>query len=445
MQYLKRLTAMAMLASLLTLSLLATIQQTNAATPTATTRYVAPGGNCGGAAPCYASIQAAVDAADPGDKIKVAEGRYTDIHTIPDLNTATFTATQIVAITKSMNLYGGYTPANWTTPDPANHPTILDAEGKGRVLCLVGPATVSISGLQITGGDATGLGGSWRGDVGGGLYLNNIEGRIDNNRIYSNTAEVGAGLFLDYSPIALEDNDIYENMASNVGGGADINHSDATISRNTIHSNRGGGFSLGWSDIKMNGNIIRNNLDMWRGGGLHFWDCDASLVNNVIVSNQAIYDGGGVFADASSNLKFWHTTIARNTGGSGVYVNTWGNFPSAVAMTNTIFFDHDQGIVATALSTATLNSTLWYANSTDWSGNVIHSNDHNGDPKFVFDGYHLAAGSAAIDKGVDAGISTDIDGNARPHGSGYDIGADEFNGTPIHELHLFLPLNLRQR
>jgi hypothetical protein len=281
--------------------------------------------------------------------------------------------------------------------------------------------------------------------VGGGLYLNNIEGRIDNNRIYSNTAEVGAGLFLDYSPIALEDNDIYENMASNVGGGADINHSDATISRNTIHSNRGGGFSLGWSDIKMNGNIIRNNLDMWRGGGLHFWDCDASLVNNVIVSNQAIYDGGGVFADAGSNLKFWHTTIARNTGGSGVYVNTWGNFPSAVAMTNTIFFDHDQGIVATALSTATLNSTLWYANSTDWSGNVIHSNDHNGDPKFVFDGYHLAAGSAAIDKGVDAGISTDIDGNARPHGSGYDIGADEFNGTPIHELHLFLPLNLRQR
>jgi uncharacterized repeat protein (TIGR01451 family) len=36
------------------------------------------------------------------------------------------------------------------------------------------------------------------------------------------------------------------------------------------------------------------------------------------------------------------------------------------------------------------------------------------------------AGSAAIDKGVDAGVTVDIDGETRPFGLGYDLGADEF-------------------
>jgi hypothetical protein len=45
------------------------------------TYYVAPGGDCGGMTPCYASVQAAVDAADdPDDVVKVAAGTYTDIH-----------------------------------------------------------------------------------------------------------------------------------------------------------------------------------------------------------------------------------------------------------------------------------------------------------------------------------------------------------------------------
>ncbi len=41
--------------------------------------FVAPNGNCLSASPCYASIQAAVDAAVPGDTILIATGTYTDI------------------------------------------------------------------------------------------------------------------------------------------------------------------------------------------------------------------------------------------------------------------------------------------------------------------------------------------------------------------------------
>ena len=41
--------------------------------------------------------------------------------------------------------------------------------------------------------------------------------------------------------------------------------------------------------------------------------------------------------------------------------------------------------------------------------------------------YHLAAGSAAIDRGTAAGApAVDFEGQARPSGAGYDIGADEF-------------------
>ena len=42
-------------------------------------RYVAPGGSCGGATPCYGEIQAAVNAAVDGDEIRVAEGTYSQV------------------------------------------------------------------------------------------------------------------------------------------------------------------------------------------------------------------------------------------------------------------------------------------------------------------------------------------------------------------------------
>ena len=48
------------------------------------TYYVAPVGSCGGKTPCYATVQAAVDAADdPGDVVKVAAGTYTGVQGRP--------------------------------------------------------------------------------------------------------------------------------------------------------------------------------------------------------------------------------------------------------------------------------------------------------------------------------------------------------------------------
>lgn len=73
------------------------------------------------------------------------------------------------------------------------------------------------------------------------------------------------------------------------------------------------------------------------------------------------------------------------------------------------------------------------------------SHSLNGKPAFVNPAsgdYHILFGSAAMDRGIDAGMTTDIDGEARPHGNGYDIGADEYAGPIVS---IYLPLVLKNQ
>ena len=137
----------------------------------------------------YSSVQAAVDAASNGDVIKVAAGTYTDVHFRPrnDVTTTGLVA-QVVYISKTVTIQGGYTITNWTTPDPDANPTTLDAAGQGRVLYITGEISPTVEGLQITGGEAQGLGGiPWGADTGGGLYVITATAVIHNNQIFSNT------------------------------------------------------------------------------------------------------------------------------------------------------------------------------------------------------------------------------------------------------------------
>ena len=439
--------------------------------------YVAPGGDCGGATPCYATVQAAVDAANAGDLIKVAQGTYSDIHTIPTLNTGAFTATQIVAITKEITLRGGHTTADWATADPTAHPSILDAQGQGRGLLISGAIAPTIGGLRITDGDAKGLGGGLevgRG-AGGGIYVNGTTAVISGNLVHGNSAYRGGGLWLEGSAAALNANTVVSNTADWAGGGLWLNDSAATLDGNSVLSNtalygggvillgsnatlsgntvianaasgEGGGLSLLGSEAVLSGNTFAANIVNQEGGGLFLYDSDATLINCVVADNQAGYQGSGLYIRRSSP-RLLHTTIARNSGyaGSGVYIADSYGYPSIVVMTNTILASHTVGIMVTAGNTATLNATLWHGNTTNWggAGTINHSHDRGGDPALDTDGFHLRAVSAAIDRGVNAGVTSDIDGDARPRNEGVDLGADEFMGTPAARPRIYVPLAVR--
>jgi len=147
-------------------------------------------------------------------------------------------------------------------------------------------------------------------------------------------------------------------------------------------------------------------------------------------------EGGGLYV-AESTSRLLHNTIAHNTGGdgSGIYINRFYQSPvSTVWLTDTILVSHTVGISVTAGNTVTLDATLW-GNDADWGGaGTIITGTTNvwGNPAFVdpdAGDYHIGPNSAARDAGINAGVFNDIDGDPRPYGPGYDIGADEVTAS----------------
>ncbi|UCC88130.1 MAG: hypothetical protein JSV81_02190 [Anaerolineales bacterium] len=176
------------------------------------------------------------------------------------------------------------------------------------------------------------------------------------------------------------------------------------------------------------------------GGGLYLANSTAILTNTVITDNQAevLGNGSGLYIESSA-ASLLHTTIARNGGGdgSGVYITGTSSLSSYVMLTNTILADHSVGITVAASNTTILNGVLWNNNNMNngGEGHITVTNAYTGDLAFGTDGYHLTGFSEAIDKGVNAGVSRDIDGHQRPCGSAPDLGADE-----IYCLYLYLPI-----
>jgi len=421
-------------------------------------------------------VQAAVDAASDGDVIKVATGTYIDLHTaVVDWKTIT----QVVTIRKGITIQGGYTTANWDVPDPVANPTVLDARGQGRVFYVSGAVSPTIAGLCIAGGDAAGLGGGPLGeDAGGGMYVTANAVVLSDNRVFSNTATYGGGLYLDYSAATLSGNTVISNTAhqggglflfggvvtlsggavvsnsATYGGGLFLSSSAATLSDNTIASNAanffGGGLLLWRSDdAVLDRNIVAYNGAGY-GGGLYLHESGATLANNVVAGNRADTAGSGLYVLASSP-RLLHATIVGNgsaeltAGGwgsvrdlcptAGVHVTNYGSDYSSIVLTNTILVGHTVGVTVTAGNTAALEATLWgadvWANDTDSGGaGMVHVGTRNywGDPDFVASSagdYHIGLASAALDKGVNAGVTDDMDGDSRPQSGSYDLGADE--------------------
>jgi parallel beta-helix repeat protein len=278
---------------------------------------------------------------------------------------------------------------------------------------------------------------------GGGLGVSQSPGaRIEGNVIEGNTADYAAGgVYLWDAGLTLRGNVIRGNVAEHAGGGGGVIF-DSLLRGNVVEGNTAtdyaGGLEFYMSHgVRLERNIIRGNVCSTTAGAL-LLDVDGTpftLTNNVIIDNQAGTGVPGVVVQG--HAVFVHNTLARNTGGNGtgVHVERWrytmgpSTKPGILVMTNTVVSDQAVGIETAEDSTATVASVLWHATpvtvSQSPTATVSVQGEISGSAAFAPDGYHLTAGSDAMDAGLDAGVPDDVDGHPRPYGSAPDLGADE--------------------
>ncbi|MCF8083473.1 MAG: right-handed parallel beta-helix repeat-containing protein [Deltaproteobacteria bacterium] len=212
----------------------------------------------------------------------------------------------------------------------------------------------------------------------------------------------------------------------------------------------------------------------------YYENIDGEVTNCVVVNTQ--YSGIGLYA--AKNPKIYNNTLVdvAKAGHSGLYFGLtfqdWdpeaGRPPSLnpvlrnnivvqSAADNTtameIRWDDELGGMSALSGSPTMSNNRYYIQGgtagfvderpgSEFSGGLAAWKSHisgdtgttEGDPGFVDQvggDYHLSATSPCIDSGTSTGAPlTDYDGNTRPQGSGYDIGAYEYTTTanPIPEI-----------
>ena len=221
----------------------------------------APGANNGTSwTDAYTDLRSALAAAQSGDQIWVAAGRYVGNFTLA----------------LGVEMYGGFAGTetelakrNWKT-----NSTILDGNQTGSVVTPP-PGATSMT-------------------------------RIDGFTITNGNASAGGGLYLYFSSPTITNNTIMGNNAANGGGGLYLWYSSPTITNNTIRHNSNGSFS-GALHLRYSSPMIANNAITGNVVALYLWNSSPTIANNTITANAQ-----GLYLDNYSNPTIANSIIAFN-------------------------------------------------------------------------------------------------------------------------------------
>ena len=241
---------------------------------------------------------------------------------------------------------------------------------------------------------------------GGGLNIR--EGatvRIDGSTIRENIAAVGAGINVSADSALIDDiritnTFITENLADNQGGALSVANVNDLVLENVVAT-------LNLADGDGIGGFLSNNAN-------------SNSVSSVILRNVTVSDNAGTAA-----IMQWEETdsaTATLTLLNSLVISPTDNY--AIELGSPEVFSLGGNVV----SDATLGDLLPMASDQTVDGTNVFANPNDQD-------YSLAAGSAAIDAGVDDGSlpALDIAGNPRVLGDAVDAGAYEVNPVGIYD------------